>query len=172
MACELVARRAQIAGGEADVRYKQAIRVAYVAGTFALVAALSVPATAAIQHSSFTNTAGVSYPSAFSPAIWNFHNHPVGGSITDGTTANSNQYTAKVVCVAFRSGHRVYWGAQITSGVKPNGDGFVFWYAKAGGSGVGQLAGEPYATKTCYNGSNGGLAGPIMTITGGLISVS
>ena len=146
--------------------------VVCVAGALGLIVTwLPGPALAAAQHTSFTNAAGVGYASAYSPGIWNFHNSPVGGSMTDGTAANHNQYTAKVVCAAFLPGHRVYWGAKVTGGVRPGGDGFVFWYAKAGGSGAGQLAGEPAARKTCYNGHNGSMAGPILTITSGRITV-
>lgn len=145
-------------------------RILLVAFGLLVVVTGSQIAQAAGRQTASTNAGGVTYPCCSGRAIFSIHNDPAGGSAVIGTAAQHTLYNAKVLCVTFLTGGVAYWGARVTSS-KYAGT-FVFWRVKAGGPGVGSVAGADFPRLTCYNGKNGKLVGQAYTITAGHITVT
>jgi hypothetical protein len=153
-------------------RFSGLLAVPIAALLLSLLAASAQALSARTSPTSHTSKSGVTYSSEYSPAWWDFQASPVKGTLRDAIGNKALYYKAQVVCASFLTGGRVYFGAKVIAGKDPlPGYRYVFWWAKAGGPNVGELSGQTYKTKTCYNGHNGSEAGTPFTITSGSITV-
>ena len=80
--------------------------------------------------------------------------------VTDWNSAQREiaSYTVSVLCTSYLPNGVVYWGGKVTSGTFSGR--YLFGRLSAGGANVGTMIGELTPKLTCYDGSNGGVAGP------------